>query len=194
MIELPYFAQPSGFTASLMDAGFTQRGVQSLDRIDRKGTRHKVSLSFPPFKPEQGRVMVRRLVRGKQEGVRVALPLLHPQGNPGATVLDANVSTGRTIAITGGTPGYVCKEGFWLSLENAAGQHFLHSVSDTVRFDSAGEASLTLDVMVRDAFVAGNKVHLAQPFVEGLVDGDEWQWAYLIEQLIPIEFALEEAR
>lgn len=194
MIELPTFAKFASFSASLIDAGFTQRGIQSLERIDRKGTRHKVSLTCPPFTAEDGRVMVRRLIRAKQEGIRIALPLLHPQGNPGATVLAANVSTGRVIAIEGGTPGHVCKEGYWLSIENAAGQHFLHSVSESVRFSSTGTASLTLDVMVRDAFVAGDRVHLVNPMVEGLVEGDEWGWNFSIDRLIGIEFALEEVR
>lgn len=194
MIELPDFARFSNFSASFIDAGFTQRGVQSLDRIDRKGSRHKVALTCPPFEPEQGRVMVRRLIRAKQEGIRVELPVLHPQGAPGNVTLAANVSTGRAIQVQGGTPGYVCKEGYWLSLENAAGQHFLHSVSDTVRFSSTGTATLTLDVMVRDTFVTGNRVHLAKPMVEGLVEGDEWAWEFSVERVMPIEFALEEAR
>lgn len=193
MIELPDFAKPSGFAASLLDAGFTQRGVQSLSRIDRKGSRHRVTLTFPPFQPDQGRVMVGRLVRAKQEGIRVALPLLHSQGSPGNLVLAANVSTGRTITVEGGTPGYICKEGYWLSLEKD-GHHFLHSVSAPVRFDELGEAEIVLDVMVRDAFEAGDTVHLAKPMVQGFVDGEEWQWEYLIERMIPIEFTLEEAR
>jgi hypothetical protein len=194
MIELPPFARFSNFQASMLDAGFTQRGVQSLDRIDRKGSRHKIALTCPPLEPEEGRVMVRRLIRAKQEGIRVPLPVLHSQGAPGAVTLAANVSTGRTIQVQGGTPGYVCKEGFWLSLENTAGQHFLHSVSGTVRFSATGTATLTLDLMVRDTFVTGNKVHLAKPMVEGLVEGDEWAWAFSVERVIPIEFALEEAR
>lgn len=194
MIELPDFARFSSFGASLIDAGFTQRGVQSLERIDRKGTRHRVSLTCPPYTPEQGRVMVRRLIRAKQEGLRIALPILHSQGSPGVTVLADDVSTGRVIAVEGGTPGYTCKEGFFLSLENAAGQHFLHSVSETVQFDVTGAAELTLDVMVRDTFEAGDRVHLAKPMVEGLVDGDEWAWGFAVERVIPIEFALEEKR
>ena len=194
MIELPTFAKFDSFSASMLDAGFTQRGFQSLDRIDRKGTRHKVALTCPPYTPEQGRVMVSRLIRAKQEGIRIPLPLLHSQGSPGVTVLAADVSTGRVIEIEGGTPGYTCKEGYWLSLENAAGQHFLHSVSGTVRFSYTGTAELTLDVMVRDQFEAGDRVHLAKPMVEGLVEGDEWAWSFAVDRVIPIEFALEEKR
>ena len=194
MIELPAFARFSSFSATMMDAGFTQRGVQSLSRVDRKGARHKIMLACPPYGPEEGRTMVSRLIRAKQEGIRVPLPILHSQGSPGNVVLAANVSTGRIIEVSGGTPGYFCKEGYWLSLENAAGQHFLHSVSSPVRFSNTGTATLTLDVMVRDTFVAGNKVHLAKPMVEGFVEGDEWAWGFAVDLLIGIEFALEEAR
>jgi len=192
VIELPPFARFASFSATLIDAGFTQRGVQSLLRIDRKGARHRVSLVCPPYTPDQGRVMVRRLIRAKQEGLRMALPLLHSQGAPGNVTLSSAVSTGRIINVQGGTPGYKCLEGYWLSLENSAGQHFLHSVSETVTFSSTGTAQITLDVMVRAPFAAGNRVHLASPMVEGLVEGDEWAWEYGVDRVIPIEFALEE--
>jgi hypothetical protein len=194
VIDLPDFAMPSGFSATFMDAGFTQRGVQSLGRIDRKGSRYKVSFAFPPFLPERARVIVGRLIRAKQEGIRLELPLLHDQGSPGLTVLADDVSTGKAITIEGGTPGYFCKEGYFLSIENSDGQHFLHTVSAPVRFDESGEAEVLLGEMIRYQFEAGDRVHLAKPMVQGYVEGEEWQWAYMIERMIPIEFTLEEAR
>lgn len=194
MIELPFWAKLASFTGTLADAGFTQRGLQSLDRIDRKGSRHRVTVQTPIYRGREGALLVSRLIRAKQEGIRIALPLAAPQGSPGAVVLAADVSTGRTIAVEGGTPGYACKEGFWLSLVNADGRHFAHSVSETVMFDAAGAAELTLDVMVRDDLLAGSAVHLARPKIEGLLEGDEWEWSMSIQREIPIEFTIEEAR
>lgn len=194
MIELPHWCRLASFTGTFADAGFTQRGIQSNGRIDRKGSRHRLAVSTVPYRGQDANILVSRLIRAKQEGLRIALPLLAPQGSPGAVVLAADVSTGRVIAVEGGTPGYVCKEGFWLSIENAAGQHFLHSVSESVMFDTGGTAELALDVMVRDALEAGDTVHLARPMAEGLIEGDESQWDFAIQRVLPIEFSLEESR
>lgn len=193
MIELPTFARFSSFSASLIDAGFTQRGVQSLERIDRKGSRYKVALTCPPYTPEQGRVMVARLIRAKQEGIRVALPILHSQGSPGAPLLNGAVSSGRVINIDGLTPGYVCSEGFWLSLVKD-GQHYLHSVGIGGTANGAGQLQIELNELLRDSFPDNAVVNLAQPMVEGIVEGDAWAWNYSVDRVIPIEFALEEVR
>lgn len=194
MIELPNFAVPGSFTATLNDAGFTQSGVQSDDYIPRKGSRYTVGFTFGPYDAEQGRIMVARLVAGKQGGVKVRLPLLHSQGSPGAVTIATSVSTGRVIEVQGGTPGYICKEGYWLSLENADGQHFLHSVAATVRFSNTGTATITLGEMVRDTFATGRKVNLAKPMVQGLLAGDEWSWQFNVNRVIPIEFTLKETK
>ena len=61
-----------------------------------------------------------------------------------------------------------------------------------MRFSNTGTATLTLSEMVRGVFVTGNRVHLAKPMVEGLVDGDEWAWSFAVDRVIPIEFSLEE--
>ena len=79
MIDLPTFAVPGTFEATLNDAGFTQSGVQSDDYVPRKGSRYTVSFTFGPYTADEGRVMVSRLIAGKQGGVRVKLPLLQPQ-------------------------------------------------------------------------------------------------------------------
>lgn len=192
VIELPDFAHMGGAVPTFMDAGFTQRGVQSLGRIDRKGARYKMACTYGPFAPEQGRVMVSRLIAAKQEGLRIEFPLLHSQGSPGAPRLSAAVTTGRTIPIDGLTPGYFCKEGYWLSLEKE-GQHYLHSVRVGGRAED-GTLTVTLNEMLRDSFPDNTVVHLAKPMVEGFVEGDEWAWSLAVDRVIPIEFAIEEAK
>jgi hypothetical protein len=178
---------------TFLDAGFTQRGVQSLSRIDRKGGRYKIAFSYGPYAPEQARVMVSRLIAGKQEGLRLPLPLLHSQGSPGAPRLNGAVTTGRTIEVDGLTPGYVCQEGYWLSLVKD-GRHYLHSVRTGGRADASGNLTITLNEMLRDSFADNTVVNLAKPMVEGLVDGDEWAWSMAVDRVVPIEFAIEEVR
>ena len=193
MIELPNFAQFGSMAPMFLDAGFTQRGTQSLDRIDRKGSRHKFAGTMGPFHPEQGRVMVSRLIAAKQEGLRVEFPLLHSQGSPGAPLIVGAVSTGKTLAMDGLTPGYTCKEGYWLSLVKD-GRHYLHSVRTGGRAAADGTLTVTLDTMIRDAFPDNTPVHLARPMIEGFIEGDEYAWSVSVDRVFPIEFTLEEAR
>jgi hypothetical protein len=194
LIELPHWAAATSMSPRFLDAGFTQRGVQSLDRIDRKGGRYKFDFTFGPYQAEESREIVSLLIAGKQEGLRVRLPLLHPQGNPGAPLLAGAAVSGRTIALDGVTRGYVCKPGFWLSLVKD-GRHYLHNVRTGGQAAADGTLSLTLNELLRDSFADNAAVHLAQPMIEGLVDGDEFAWSVAArERLVPIEFTIEEAR
>jgi hypothetical protein len=191
MIELPDFAVRGSGTPSFIDAGFTQRGITSIRRIGRKGSRYRLSCTYGPFHPEHARVMVQRLISGKQEGVRVEFPLLHHQGSPGVPRLNGAVITGTTIVLDGLTPGYFCKEGFWLSLVKD-GQHYLHSVKTGGMANGSGQLSITLGEMLRTDFADNTVVNLAKPMIEGIVQGEEWQWQMAVDRVIPIEFTIEE--
>jgi hypothetical protein len=136
--------------------------------------------------------MVARLIAAKQEGLEVAFPLLDSQGAAGATVVDGAGQSGKTLLIRGGTPGYFCKEGYWLSIENGDGQHYLHNVKTGGRFDGSGELSITLNEALRYPFADGDTVHLGKPMVQGFIEGDEWAWRHSVDRVIPIEFTLEE--
>jgi hypothetical protein len=192
MIDLPTFAVPGSFQATFNDAGFTQTGIQSDDYIPRKGGRYTVAFTFGPYTPENGRVMVSRLIAGKQGGVRVKLPLLHSQGSPGTPLLNGAVTTGRTIAIDGLTVGYEIKEGYWLSLVKS-GQHYLHSVGVGATANGSGQATIELNELLRDSFADNTVVNLAEPQVEGLLPGD-WSWSVDVNRVFPIEFSLKEVR
>jgi hypothetical protein len=192
MIDLPTFAVPGSFQATFNDAGFTQTGIQSDDYIPRKGGRYTVAFTFGPYTPENGRVMVARLIAGKQGGVRVKLPLLHSQGSPGTPLLNGAVTTGRALPIDGLNPGYVIQEGFWLSLVKS-GQHFLHSVGVGATANGSGQATIQLNELLRDSFADNTVVNLAEPQVEGLLPGD-WSWGVDVNRVFPIEFSLKEVR
>lgn len=191
MITLPTEAVPGTFVGTLIDAGFTQRAVQSIDYIPRKGSRYRVAFSFRPRTPAERRVMVARLIAGKQGGIRVELPMLQDQGVPGSPVVAT--ATGRTLALSGLTPGYVILEGYWLSIVKS-GQHYLHSVGVGATANGSGLATIELNELLRDTFTAGAVVHLAAPQVEGLVSGDDVSWQFDPSRIIDIEFEIEERK
>lgn len=194
MIELPDFARIGSAVPTLVDSGFTQRGIGSRSRIDRKGSHYKIACAYGPYYPENSRIMVSRLIAAKREGLLIRLPMLHSQGAPGSPVVDGATATGRTLAIRGLTPGYFCKEGYWLSIENGDGQHFLHNVATGGMADASGELSIMLNEMVRDSFSDGATINLAKPMVEGLVDGNEVEWALSVDRVVPINFSIEEKK
>lgn len=195
VIELPAWAVPNAAAPAFMDFGGVLRPSTGagLIRIDRLGSRYRATLSFPVFDdPAQGRVIVSRLIRAKRMGLRVEWPLLAPQQIEDASV-DGAGQAGTSIAIRGLTPRRTVREGFWLSLVRADGQHFLHNVAGEVIADGTGRAALPLSEMLRYPCADGDRVKLVRPMIEGLVDGDEQAWAQSVDQMVDIEFTIEEA-
>lgn len=194
MIELPDFAVPTSRQASFMSAGFNQSGLQSDAHIARKGSRYQITQTFGPYGPEDSRIMEARLITAKESGgLRVQYHLLHNQGSPGEPLLDGAVSTGKGISLKNLTPGYFCKEGFWLSLVKDD-LRCLHKVATGGRAAADGTLDIVLAEMVRDSFPDEAEVHLAKPMVEGLIQGDGVQWSTAASQLTPFEVTMKELR
>lgn len=140
------------------------------------------------------RVFVSRLLAAKSEGLRIEYPLLgEGQGIPGAPAVDGAGQAGKSLVLRGLTPHYAAKEGFWLSIEDAAGQHYLHNVRATVVAGADGKASLSIEPALRVPFADGAAIHLDRPMIEGLVDGDEWGWQIPVNRLIALAVTIEEA-
>ena len=193
VIELPSFAVPSTVAPAFVDAGFTQRGVQSDDYIPRKGGRYQIAFTFGPYDAERARVMIARLIAGKQGGLRVKLPVLHNQAIGGTPRLNGAVTGGRVIALDGLLPNAVLGEGFWLSLVKD-GRHYLHSIGVGGTANGSGELSIELNELLRESFPDNTPVNIAQPQIEGLIEGDEFSWAVPRGRRTSIEFTIKEAR
>lgn len=196
MIELPDSPAPNGVTPRLLDYGAVLRsptGGSSL-RLDRAGSRFAAEISFPPMKADTARVFVSRLLEAKSEGLRIEFPLLGvSQGSPGSPVVDGAGQAGKTLNVRGLTPGYVVKEGYWLSIVDANGQHYLHNARAVVRSSAGGLAALSITPALRVPFADGATIHLAKPMIEGLVDGNEWSWQIPVNRLIALAVTIEEA-
>lgn len=195
MIELPDCPAPNGVQPALIDFGITLRPSSgaAVTRIGRKGSRFRLVVSYPPMKPEVSRVFVARLLRAKDEGIRIPFPLIHgSQGSPGSPVVDGSPA-GKSLPLRGLIPGYVVKEGYWLSIEDSSGQHYLHTVTAAGKADGSGEIVLDVEPPLRVPFDDGDTVHLAVPMVEGFVDGEAWGWTIPVNKLVAIEFPLEES-
>lgn len=191
MIELPASPAPNGMEPALLDYGLVQRGASSL-RVNRAGNRYRIAFSYPPMQPDKSRTFTGRLTRAKRDGVRVVLPLTVPQGSPGSTVVDGAGQAGTALAVRGFNAGYPAKEGFWLTVIDASGVGYLHQLTETVRADAGGLATLTIEPPLRAPFADGDTVELAAPYIEGFVDGEEWGWSVPVNRLVSVGFTVEE--
>lgn len=195
MIELPSVPAPNSADPALIDFGITLRpplGGKVL-RVDRPGSRFRIALSWPAMTPETSQIFINRLLRAKSEGLRVPFPLMVSQGSPGATVVDGAGNTGLSLPVRGGQPNWRWREGWWLSIEAADGQHYLHSLTAAGALDASGEGTLPIYPMLRAPFADGDAVHLAKPMIEGLPLGDETSWSIRIGFLTTLSVTIEEA-
>ncbi|MDG6079749.1 hypothetical protein E3U23_11170 [Erythrobacter litoralis] len=195
MIELPDAPAPNGASPAMLDFGIDlvpPTGAAEL-RVDRPGSRFTIEVSFPPMEPEKARVFVSRLLEAKRKGVRIPFPLLGvDQGIPGEPRIAGGGQAGTTIAMRGFVPGYVFKEGFWLSIENVEGQHFLHNCRSTGIAADDGRASMKIEPALRFPFADGAKVHLVEPMIEGRPVGTEWGWQIPVNRLIALSVPIRE--
>lgn len=194
MIELPAWASPASASVMPEDYGFLQRGSigAATQRINRKGNRYNISMTYGPFPPEQGNLFVSRLLQARSEGLRIPYPLLVSQGNAGSPTVDGAGQQGTSLNITGLTRDYAIREGYRLSIENASGRHYVHTVKTGDIADALGEATIVLTEQLRHAFADGDTIHLSKPMIEGYPEGDAGMWQASADRLIGISFSMVE--
>jgi hypothetical protein len=193
MIELPQ--GPWTAVPQFNDRGILQEGLAEGEtkRLDRKGSRFSVSVSAGPFYAEQAQVWVARIIAGRSQGIRIPYPLQVSQGNAGAAVVDGAGQSGTTLNLRGANVGYACREGYFLSIEDENGRHYLHNVLIGGRVAGDGTLSITLTSELRWPFLDGANVYFAKPMIEGLVMDDNTSWALTGDMVTPIQFTIKEA-
>ncbi len=196
MIEFPATPAPDGVEPRLVDAGFTQRGASGpVGRVDRPGNHYAMAVTYPAMKADVARKFVARLQKAKREGLRIEMPLMGvSQGIPGTPVVDGAGQSGTSLAVKGLTPSYAVKEGFWLHIEDAAGQRYLHCVQAPVIADGAGLATIPIEPPLRAPFADGDTIEVAKPTVEGVLT-DDIGWSLSFDQLVRLggTIVIEEA-
>lgn len=195
MIEFPADVVPNSATPSLIDFGGVIRpatGGETLQLL-RLGNRYRVEMTLPTETAEARLVAISRLRKAKREGLRVPYPLQGvDQAGGGLLVVDGAGQTGNSINLRGGTPGFVIREGFWLSIQRTDGRHYLHGADAERTISSEGKVSLPIGPNLRWPFADGATVHLSEPMIEGILDSDV-SWNIALGNLIDgIGFAIEE--
>lgn len=197
MIDLPDWPRPNDANPGLVDWGafLTPALGGPVQRINRIGSRFKIAVSMPPLpSKKEGRIFVSRLIRGKQEGVRMRFPLLDfDPGAPGVVKVSGSGQAGSTLNVKGATPNYVFREGQFFSIETG-GKHHLYPVATETIASDTGTASIPLGIMLRRPHLDNDLCHFGKPMIEGFISGDEIGWNLSVERLISLQFDISESQ
>lgn len=191
MKALPANPGPAAFEAELLDFGGILRGASSL-RVERPGSRYSVTFLYANLTPAVARDFLGTLQRGLREGIEAEIPLLEPQGLPGTPVVDGAGQSGTQLAVRGFNAGYAARKGYFLTLVEADGTAYLHTLAETSVASSAGTAVLQIDPPLRAPFADGDRVELLKPFVQGFLVGESFSFQVPVNRLVSPEFVLEE--
>jgi hypothetical protein len=194
MIELPAHPAPNRAEHEPLDYGITLRGALGAGslRVNRPGSRFRAVVSFAPMEPQVADVFIARLIAARDEGLRIPYPQRRrARGNPGSPVVDGTNPQGKLLPLRGATPGHVFREGGWISIEDATGQHYLHNIRGTVRVAGDGTAELPISPALRAPFADGAAIHAGRPKIEGLVESISYPET--ADGLIQLSFTIEEA-
>lgn len=164
-----------GDALTMISAGGLLRSALNnvTDRVERLGDCWGAPVETPSMHIEpDGRRWSARLVRAVKEGgiVRIHQPGF-AIGAPGSPTVATDTAGGRTIPLAGLTPHYAIREGQWLNYL-VAGRYYLDQVREQVIADADGEATVTLQNLLRAPLEVGDVIELARPRLEGWIEGD----------------------
>jgi hypothetical protein len=163
-------------------------------RINRNGNRFAISVTLPPMIALDARGWLSALNLGVQQGVRWRFPQveLYP-GSPGNVVVDGNGQAGSLLAVRGCNPNYPFKLGQFFNVVHD-GRHYLHQVVAPTNANSLGDAVLAIVPPLRMEPQDGDVLVIGQPIIEGLLEGNGFQWSVGQNRLTNIGFTIVESR
>lgn len=195
IMDLPTVPAIRSATPRLIDFGRTMRpdnGGPSL-RINRLGNRFAIDFVLPPLKEAtHGLIWPSAIVQARTEGARMVIPQYGiVMGTPGNPTVDGTGQTGMVLAITGAVPGYVVKNGQFITIVHA-GRGYAHMVRADTVIASNGKAALPIAPMMRVIPAAGASVKISGATIEGdLADGDV-PWDIMVEPYVSLKFSITE--
>ena len=133
------------------------------------------------------------LDRARRLGGYIKIPQLDLNiSAPGLPEIATTTSAGRSVPITGLTPGCPLREGQWLSVI-AGGRRYADKVAAQVIADASGQADVEIENLIRKTMTAGDTVEVAAPMIEGAVE-ITYRPPQVIERTGYFEFIITERR
>lgn len=196
MITLPDEYTPREANPFLIDTGGILRGGTggAAGRLNRPGQRWGVEVVMPTMMPDKARAFAALMTVAKRDGLRLTFPLGggEIQGG-GAGTVDGSGAAGTSLPAQGLTPGFMLRRGYWLTVQNAEGERFLHAVAEPVRVGTDGKATITLTTALLTTLASGNTILIAKPTIEGVVTSDV-NWVLPVNRRVAgLTFRVEES-
>lgn len=140
----------------------------------------------------EGMTYLARLLRGMTDTVLLAFPEPGvPAQDYGAPVVSTAGASGRLLPIGGQKPGAVIREGKFLSVV-IGGRRYLYQAAATMTVPPGGAIDLPIYPILRRQPPVGAVVELAQPKIEGFVQGSEQSWQVSRSKYLPFNFSIVE--
>jgi hypothetical protein len=170
----------------------SSKGGPSL-LLNWPGDRWALDVQTPPMLyGSLGRVWVSRLVQGKTDTVAMRFPQPgYDVGLPGSPVVDGAGQSGQTLDVRGLSPLYLVHEGQFFSII-VGGQRYLYNSAADVVSSETGTAALIIRPMIRKIPPDGAVVELAQPIIEGHLQGREQGWTLEAAKTTGLRFSIME--
>lgn len=178
MITLPDIYAPRVVSYEALAGGFDVRNARGslAGRVVTPGGRFAITVEFPTMTYERAMALRALLTSAKGEGLRMAMPLGGNRQSGGAGAVDGSGAAGTALPVKGLTPGAMIRQGYWLTVIDADGNHCLHQVAAAARVASDGTADLTVDFPLRTVLSNDDVVLISRPLIEGLITSDvNWQ-------------------
>lgn len=194
-ILLPASPLPKEATPRLLDFGavLTPPSGGAAQKLNRLGNRHSISVQTPNLMPEpHGRIWASKLRQALREGA--VMPFPQPGliiGTPGAPTVDGAGQAGSFLAIKGGAPGYVVRDGQFLSVI-IGGRRYLYACTTDTTLNGSGNATLPITPMLRISPPNNAIVELTQPMIEGFLSGNAAEWTHVIARTRGLTFTITE--
>lgn len=194
-IVLPSDPWPSGVSFRPVRAGFDLPGTFGVDqRVSRMGDRWAMDVQMPPMPyGDTALRWVARLSRARGDVVRMRVP--QPGlavGDPGDVLVNGAGQSGTSLIVDGVNAPTSLREGQWVSI-TTGGRSYLHLIAADVLFDSAGEATLTLDPMLRVSPADNSPVEIEEPVIEGFLEAGQ-EWTVDVARHVGLSFTIRERR
>lgn len=139
-------------------------------KIDRPGTRYRYTRESGRMKIEpHGRKWAALIQAATNDGARMRVKLDgFKAGAPGSPIVAADTVSGRQVPLSGLTPGYAIRAQQPVTITRG-GRSYFDFARTSVIAGTDGTATLTLQQLIRTPLIAGDKVELGAPFIEGII-------------------------
>ena len=159
-------------------------------RLNRGASRYAFDISLPimTYQDAQDWAAI------DDEEATVTLQIIQPgldTGAPGLPKVKGAAQAGSSLLIDGLTPHYVIRRRQFLSI-TTGGRLYLYRAKAEVVADAAGEATVTLETMLRVSPADNDVVELAAPRIEGYPMPASGTWQTSTAGHVALSFGIEE--